>query len=145
MCHIGTWSTRYCMRTAEKVWRSKVKKIWFAECPKITLGKSPLCRVSGEDTRQRVNDGGPLPSVLVCRVPDTRQTWSLSSVIVCRVLGTRQTTSLPSASSLPSAFSLALGRQPLCRVPDKKHSAKSGTLGKEAVSGSVLPSNTRKN
>ena len=32
MCHIGTWSTRYCMRTAEKVWRSKVKKIWFAEC-----------------------------------------------------------------------------------------------------------------
>ena len=42
MCHIGTWSTRYCMRTAEKVWRSKVKKIWFAECQKMTLGKSPL-------------------------------------------------------------------------------------------------------
>ena len=39
MCHIGTWSTRYCMRTAEKVWRSKVKKIWFAECQKMTLGK----------------------------------------------------------------------------------------------------------
>ena len=39
MCHIGTWSTRYCMRTAEKVWRSKVEKIWFAECQKITLGK----------------------------------------------------------------------------------------------------------
>jgi len=37
---------------------------------------------------------------------------------------------------LPSAFSLALGKQPLCRVPDKKDSAKSGTLGKEAVSGS---------
>ena len=34
MCHIGTWSTRYCMRTAEKVWRSKVKKIWFAVCQK---------------------------------------------------------------------------------------------------------------
>ena len=53
MCHIGTWSTRYCMRTAEKVWRSKVKKIWFAKCQKITLDKSPLCRVSGEDTRHR--------------------------------------------------------------------------------------------
>ena len=26
MCHIGTWSTRYCMRAAKKVWRSKVKK-----------------------------------------------------------------------------------------------------------------------
>ena len=39
MCHIGTWSTRYCMRTAEKVWRSKVKKIWFAECQKMTLDK----------------------------------------------------------------------------------------------------------
>ena len=38
MCHIGTWSTRYCLRTAEKVWRSKVKK-WFAECQKMTLGK----------------------------------------------------------------------------------------------------------
>ena len=28
MCHIGTWSTRYCMRTAEKGWRSKVKKTY---------------------------------------------------------------------------------------------------------------------
>ena len=26
MCHIGTCSTRYYMRTAEKIWRSKVKK-----------------------------------------------------------------------------------------------------------------------
>ena len=35
MCHIGTWSTRYCMRTAKKIWRSKMKnKIWFAECQK---------------------------------------------------------------------------------------------------------------
>ena len=63
MCHIGTWSTRYCLRTAEKVWRSKVKK-WFAECQKMTLGKGaslpsvtrrhsakePLCRVSGPMT-----------------------------------------------------------------------------------------------
>ena len=40
MCHIGTWSTRYCMRTAEKVWRSKEKK-------------NMVCRVSKNDTRQR--------------------------------------------------------------------------------------------
>ena len=35
---------------------------------------------------------------------------------------------------------MALGKQPLYRVPDKKHSAKSGTLGKEAVSGSEVRS-----
>ena len=56
-------------------------KIWFAECQKMTLGKSPLCRVSGEDTRQRVNGGGPLPSVLVCRVPPLCRVS-----VVCRVL-----------------------------------------------------------
>ena len=37
------------MRTAEKIWRSKVKK-WFAECHKMTLGKSSLCRVPGRMT-----------------------------------------------------------------------------------------------
>ena len=55
MCHIGTWSTRYCMRTAEKFWRSKVKKIWFGECQKMTLGKGaslPSARTYG--TRQRI-------------------------------------------------------------------------------------------
>ena len=41
MCHIGTWSTRYCMRTAEKVWRSKVKKYM-------------VCWVSKNDTRQTI-------------------------------------------------------------------------------------------
>ena len=63
MCHIGTWSTRHCVRTAEKVWRSKVKKNmvcrvskkWhsanhhFAECQEKTLSKgltaTALCRV----------------------------------------------------------------------------------------------------
>ena len=33
---------------------------------------------------------------------------------------------------------MALGKQPLCRVPDKKHSTKSGTLDKETVSGSDI-------
>ena len=57
---------------------------------------------------------------------------------LCRVSypDTRQTISLPSASYLSRAFSLALGKQPLCQVPDKTHSAKSGILDKEAVSGS---------
>ena len=48
MCHIGTWSTRYCMRTAEKVWRSKLKKKYgLPSVKKIALGKSSLCRVLG--------------------------------------------------------------------------------------------------
>jgi len=78
--------------------------------------------VSGEDTRQRINGGcRPLTVAALCRVLlfDTRQTWSLPSVILCRVFGTRQTTFLPSAICLPSAFSLALDKQPLYRVPDK--------------------------
>ena len=40
---------------------------------------------------------------------------------------------------LPSFFRAALGKEPLCRVPDKKHSAKRVTLGKDAVSGSAKP------
>ena len=64
MCHIGTWSTGYCMRTAEKVWRSKVKKIWFAECQKITLGKSALCRVP-----RQLALGKEFKKTPLCRVP----------------------------------------------------------------------------
>ena len=112
----------------------------FAECQKMPLGKSPLCRVSRDDTRQRVNGGcRPLTAAAFaeCQENNTRQIPVLPSVIICRVLGTRQTTSLPSARCLSSAFSLALGKQSLCLVPDKKYSAKSGTLGKEVVSGSV--------
>ena len=135
MCHIGTWSIKYCMRTAKKVWRSKVKKNSLPSVKKMTFGKLPFCRVSGEDTRQRVNGGRRL--FAECQDNNTRQRPVLPSVIVCRVVGSRQTTSLPSASCLPSAFSLALDKQLLCQVPDKKHSAKSGTLGKEAVSGSA--------
>ena len=120
MCHIGTWSTWYCMRTAEKSLEVKNKKKYGL--PSIKKWHSANHHLA--ECLPTVNGGGPLPSVLVCRVPDTWQTWSLSSVIVCWVLGTWQTTSLPSASCLPSAFSLALSKYPLCRAPDKKHSAK---------------------
>ena len=68
MCHIGTWSTKYCMRTAEKIWRSKVKKIVY--------------RVSKNDTRQIT----ALPSV---RTYGTRQRFFLKKI---------KTPSLPSAS-----------------------------------------------
>ena len=45
MYQISTWSTKYCKRTTEKVWRSKYKKKWLAECHLLTLGKYALCRV----------------------------------------------------------------------------------------------------
>ena len=56
MCHIGTWSTRYCMRTIEKVWGKEEKKYKrFAECLCLALGKGaslPSVRTYG--TRQRI-------------------------------------------------------------------------------------------
>jgi hypothetical protein len=38
---------------------------------------------------------------------------------------------------LPRVFCVALGKELLCQVPDKKHSAKNLALGKELNSGSV--------
>ena len=128
-------------------------QVLYEDCRKsleVKSEKNMICRVSKNDTRQRILFAEcqertlrkELTAVALCRVLlfDTRQTWSLPSVILCRVFGTRQTTFLPSASCLPSAFSLALGKQPLYRVPDKKHSAKSGTLGKETTSDSACNS-----
>jgi hypothetical protein len=40
---------------------------------------------------------------------------------------------------LPSVFYLALGKELLCRVPEKKHSANHVALGKEPDSGSGGP------
>jgi hypothetical protein len=44
---------------------------------------------------------------------------------------------LGKTASLPSVF-LPSGKELLCRVPEKKHSANHMTLGKEPDSGSVL-------
>ena len=71
MCHIGTWSTRYYMRTVEKVWMSKVKK-------------NMVCRVSKNDTRQKINGVcRPLTEAALCQVsyPDTRQRGDVPNVI----------------------------------------------------------------
>ena len=46
MYQISTWSTKYCKRTTKKNLEVKIqKKIWFAECHLLTLGKHALCRV----------------------------------------------------------------------------------------------------
>ena len=68
MCHIGTWSTRYCMRTTEKVWGQKEKKI------------KTVCRVSA----LALSKGASLPSA---RTAETRQ----------RILNFFKKTLLPSA------------------------------------------------
>jgi hypothetical protein len=39
---------------------------------------------------------------------------------------------------LPRVFCVALGKELLCRVPEKKHSAKNLALGKEPNSGSDI-------
>ena len=49
MCHIGTWSTRYYMRIAEKVW-GRMKKQNKNGLPSVCVwrsAKEPLCRVPG--------------------------------------------------------------------------------------------------
>ena len=101
--------------------------------------KNMVCRVSKNNTRQRSLFAECQEKTLrkgLTAAAGRRQPFAeyycltLGKLGLCRVFGTRQTT------FLPSAFSLTLGKQPLYRVPDKKHSVKSGILGKEAVSGS---------
>jgi hypothetical protein len=82
MCHIGTWSTRYCMRTVEKIWRPKGGK------------KIRVCRVLKNYTRQRPS----LPSA--------------------RCLPSACSLALGKDTPLPSVLFLALGKEGLCRVPD---------------------------
>jgi hypothetical protein len=96
--------------------------------------KNILCRVSGEDTRQSV----------LCRVPTLGSRQRLTAVS----FGTATDGPLPSAT-----FAECFGKRVfvewgpvpsvqhsvkslLCRVPDKRHSAKRPTLGKASDSGS---------
>jgi hypothetical protein len=109
-------------------------KIHFAECLVMTLGKEDFAECLLRSTRQRSLFAECQPSALgrpltaLCREP-------------------RLPSALHSANlSLPSAYLLALGKgrcscdtrqSRLCRVPDKRHSAKNTTLGKASDSGSV--------
>ena len=105
------------------------KKIWFVECQKMTLDKSPLCRVSGEDTRQRVNGScRPLTAAALCRVFWFAECPTLGKPGLCLVLLFAEC----SALSKPPLCRVLV----VCRVLSLWHSAKSGTLGKEAVSDS---------
>ena len=49
MCHVGTRSTKYCMRTTEKVWGQEEKN--KNGLPSVCVWRSvkePLCRVLGQ-------------------------------------------------------------------------------------------------
>ena len=107
----------------------------FAEC--LALGKGGSfaeCLTAGHSvkgtTTYAVCPGPPLPSAPLCRVPDTRQRSPLPSASICRVPDTRQ-------RDLCRVLGLALGKEPLCRVPVVCHSANLVALGKVTVSRSV--------
>jgi hypothetical protein len=112
--------------------------------------KNILCRVSKEDTRQRqlcrVPNSGHSAKKTLCREPTVGSRQRLTAVS----FGTAADGPLPSAlfAECPALGKEALCREPnftefgsrqsrLCRVPDKRHSAKRPTLGKASDSGSA--------
>jgi hypothetical protein len=104
--------------------------------------KNPLCRVPVLGSRQRLTAvsfrtaaNGPLPSAFFAE---------------CLTLGKHVFAECGSCAECPALDKEARYREPnfaecgsrqilLCRVPDKRHSAKRPTLGKASDSGSVSP------
>ena len=93
-----------------KKWHST--KCIFAECQKKALGKDAFCHVPKNSARQNTY----LSSV--------RKRHSVKTYFV-------------ECFFLPSIFYLALGKDRICRVPDKIYSAKPLALSKVPVSGSL--------
>ena len=145
MYQILTWSTKYCKRTIEKVWRSK-KNYWFAECHLLTRQTGSLPSASCQalskvfskkkifaeclttSTRQRrtwpntITRGSLCRVPSFCREPSTRQRRPLPSALFYRVqffaeCDTRQ------RRSLPSARFLALDKEPVSVVLCAAHSS----------------------
>jgi hypothetical protein len=121
----------------------KIKKIkiYFAECLEKTLGKESFAECQIVGTRQRRLFAECQPSALgkdfaerhICRVFHTRQTClcRVGSCAECPALGKEARCREPIFTKCGSRQIL------LCRVPDKRHSAKRPTLGKASDSGSV--------
>ena len=126
------------------------KKLIYLPSAKKTLGK--IISLPSAKEKHSAN-------LLLRRVPltDTRQTpngrhtsWRMSTwqffaeclcfaecfFLVCRVFffSTRQRVCLPSAIILPSVFFAALGKELVCRVPDRIHSTNIFALSKSAIS-----------
>ena len=110
------------------------KLLWKNDLPrakKNAHGKMPLCRVPEKGTRQR-------------RILPSTEKWHSVKYIFaeCWKKNTRQSHLCRVFFFLPSVFYLALGKDRLCRVPDKIHSAKPPALGKVPVSGSEKKEST---
>ena len=112
-----------------------------------------LCRVPAKDTRRNIH-------FAECHLCSTRQRITAVRRVghvtcLCRVLAfrhstkaryaecrslptasTRQSVGMPCATCLPSALSLVLGKDRLCRVPVDWHSATARAQGKVQFSGS---------
>jgi hypothetical protein len=152
MIHVGLHSVGTYHKNFER--QNKKIKIYFAECLEQTLGKARFAECLLCGTRQRIlfaecqqlalgkdwrASAGGWPLTALCREPPLPSVWPSANM------------SLPSASCAECS---ALGkgylcREPkftesgtrqrlLCRVPDKKHSAKPPAPGKEPNSGSDL-------
>ena len=107
----------------------------FAECLAVGKGGSfAECLTAGHSAKGTTTDavclGHPLPSAALCRVPGTRQRFPLPSAYLCREADTRQ-------RDICRVRGLALGKDPLCRVPVVCHSANLAALGKVTVSRSA--------
>ena len=85
MCHIGTCSTRYYMRTVGKVWWSKVKKMVYRVSKNDTRQITALPSARTYGTRQRIflkNLKTPL-----CRAPVRGHSAKTFKTPLCQVLG----------------------------------------------------------
>ena len=81
--------------------------------------------MSSFDTRQRAS----FPGVKYLALSNL-------ALAECQIFDKRPRGFLPSVFCLPSVLTSTLGKEALCRVSDKKHSAKSRTLGKLRICGS---------
>jgi hypothetical protein len=109
----------------------RVPSIWHS-------AKKPLCRVPVLGSRQRLMAvsfrtaaNGPLPRAFFAECgPMPSVLHSIKRLVT-------ESRTLPSAALGKAFFAECGSRQSLlCRVPDKRHSAKSPTLGKASDSGS---------
>jgi hypothetical protein len=115
------------------VWNSLPSVYYVTLSKEASLSSASRWLSANTDGRQHC-DGRwrPLAESPVCRVCDTRQTC------LCRVLLYAECSALGKGVLCrePNFTECGTRQSRLCRVPDKRHSAKNTTLGKASDSGS---------
>ena len=125
----------------------------FCRVPKNKLGKMPLCRVSKKGTRQRriLPSAEKWHSAKYIFVECQKKRHSAKTYFAeCRkmALGKIHLCRVPKKTLGKTIFTECrknTWQSHLCRVPDKKHSAKLPALGKVPVSSSVYYTKPRVN